>query len=113
MRHGRICAALLLIVTTPGPRAFTATPPDPFTIDRAGAERRAAVASLPVAFRIEPSDTDTNSDEGVACSRWRVMTLVRVSRDPTWHLVRSTETDGGIEVILYGIPGRTTLKRIS
>ena len=106
MRRGGICAALLLIATSPEHHhALAATPSDPFRINRAGAERRAAEASLPVAFRIEPID----EDEGVACPRWRGMTLVRASRDPIWQLVRSTETDRDLGVILYGIPGRTTL----
>ena len=106
MRRGGICAALLLIVTSPEHHhALAAMPSDPFGIDRAGAERRAAEASLPVAFRIEP----LNEDEGVACPRWRGMTLVRASRDPIWQLIRSTETDGDLEVIHYGSPGRTTL----
>ena len=103
MRRGGICAALLLIATSPGQRAFATTALDPFTIDRTGAETRAAVASLPVTFRIEPPAV------GVACPRWRVMTLVRASPDPTWRLVRSIETEGDREVILYGTPGRTTL----
>ena len=103
MRRGGICAALLLIATSPWQRAFATTALDPFTIDRTGAETRAAVASLPVTFRIEPPAV------GVACPRWRVMTLVRASPDPTWRLVRSIETEGDREVILYGTPGRTTL----
>ena len=104
MRRGAICAALLLIVTSPGPRIHAATPSDPFTIDRAGAATRAAVASLPIVFRLEPSDDDA----GLACSRWSVMTLVRASPDQTWQLVRATQTEN-LEVTLYGIPGRTTL----
>ena len=103
MRHGGICAAVLLILTSPGQRASAASPSDPFTIDHTGAETREAEASLPVTFRIEPLDV------GVACPRWRVMTLVKALPHPTWRLVRSTKTDGDREVILYGIPGRTTL----
>ena len=52
MRHGGICAAVLLILTSPGQRASAASPSDPFTIDHTGAETREAEASLPVTFRI-------------------------------------------------------------
>ena len=108
MRSVGIWAALLLMVTSPGQRAFGATPSDPFTIDRTGAERPATVALLPVTFRIEPS-VDSDDHGGVVCPRWRAVTLVKASLDPTWQLVRSGETDGDQKVILHGIPGRTTL----
>ena len=108
MRPVGICAALLLMVTSPGQRALGATPSDPFTIDRTGAERPATVALLPVTFRIEPS-VDSDDHGGVVCPRWRAMTLVKASLDPTWQLIRSGETDGDKKVILHGIPGRTTL----
>ena len=84
MRRGRIWVALLFSVMTPGQRAVVATPADPFVIERTGTERRAAVASLPVVFRIESDadrDNPDDSDEGAGCSRWRVLLLMRAWPD--------------------------------
>lgn len=103
MRYAGVCVALLLFVITPESRTSAAASSDPFTVDRKGVERRAAAASLSLVFRIETPDRHTT------CSRWRVMTLVRTSSDErAWQLVRSAETDAR-DVLLFGIPGRTTL----
>ena len=115
MTRGGVCVALLFGMTVSWQLGLAATSSDPFAIERAGMEARSAATSLPVAFRIE-SDLETNdsdrpddTDDGVSCTRWTVMLLVRASRDRTWQLVDSSETDGDREVVLFGIPGRTTL----